>query len=116
MFFETHPEVYQRLVDRFGRGDPRIEQILWQANQAPIRHAIADGLDFDYSLARMDPEQYGVEREAIRLLAEGEGGEALAVLRTEAVPSRLREVELLLQADYQPIFDDATQVIHWILP
>ena len=64
----------------------------------------------------MDPERYGVEREAIRLLAEGEGGEALAVLRTEAVPSRLREVELLLQAGYEPVFDDVGQVIHWLAP
>lgn len=102
VFFETHPEVYQRLVERFGRGDPRIEQILWRANQAPIRQAIADGLPFDYSLARLAPERYAREPNALLLYADGQVDRALAVLGSGTVPARLREVELLLQAGTGP--------------
>jgi len=116
VFFETHPEVYQRLVDTFGPGDPHIEQVLWQANQAPIRQAIADGLPFDYSLARMDPQRYVRERNALLQHADGQVDRALSVLGTGTVPTSLREVELLLQAGYEPVFDDVGQVIHWLAP
>jgi VIT1/CCC1 family predicted Fe2+/Mn2+ transporter len=116
VFFETNPEIYQRLVDRFGRGDPRVQQILWEANQASIRQAIADGLPFDYSLARMDPERYARERNAVLLYAGGQVDRALSLLGTGTVPTSLREVELLLQAGYRPLFDDVAQVIHWLTP
>ena len=116
VFFETHPEVYQRLVDRFGANSPQVPDLLWRINEAPIQHAIADGLDFDYSLARTSPERYRLERDAVQLYMEGEVGAAFTLLERDTIPSRLREVDLLLQAGYQPVPDDAAQIIHWRLP
>jgi len=56
------------------------------------------------------------ERDAVLLYMQGHVADALRLLRRDTVPSRLREVDLLLQAGYQAVPDDAAQIIHWRQP
>lgn len=116
VFFETHPEIYRRIVERFGEGSPQVQDILWRINAAPVQQAIADGLGFDYSLARVTEVAYARERDALLEYVQGDVAEALDLLGRGTMPSRFREVDLLLRAGYQPVFDDVTQVIHWLAP
>jgi len=115
-YYTSHPDVYKKLEAVFGEKDPRIDQTLWQINQAALQKQIEKGADFDYSLASLkDVEKYKAEVGYVKLLVSGNVAEVLDTLSGESLPARLKEVQLLLDAGYTPHYDDAAQVIHWTL-
>lgn len=115
MWYESHPDIYKNLEAAYGENDPRIDQTLWQINQAALQKQIEKGVDFDYSMVSLTKINFDKEVAAINYMIAGDLGQAMSVLDRNTMPARLKEVQLLLDAGYTPEYDEATKVFHWAL-
>lgn len=119
VWYESHPDIYNKLEELYGKGDPRIDQTLWQINEAALQKQIDKRIDFDYSLMSIkNIGEYEVEIKYVKLLESGNVTDVLKRLgrkEGDALPARLKEIQLLLDIGYTPNYDNGAHVIHWTL-
>jgi hypothetical protein len=112
MFYTTNPGVSQLLDENIA--DPIVrDEIYMRINQAAIKTAIADDMNFDYSLNGVnDPD---VERAGIDAV-EKNNMDAVKKLFKGSIPFRMAEVKALFDAGYTYSLDLATNTVHFTKP
>jgi hypothetical protein len=120
IWYESHPDIYKNLEVAYGKNDPRINEALWQINQAALQKQIEQDLPFKYTLSGVNPDKLSNEMNAIQSIWNGANETDILKALDDGdrvnIPSRMKELEELYKANYELSYDAATNSYILIKP
>ena len=98
-----HPDMW----NMFGELGEKRDEVAWLVNQQVVQTGINKGLPFEYSLNGIPVEKIETEQQAIEAIFSGAtNSEIMDILKTDYLPVRIKEIQVLQEAGYEITFDE----------
>lgn len=102
--YNPHPDMWTSL-EKLGKA--KQEEVAWLINKQVVQTGIANGKPFEYTLNGIPTDVLDSEHNAIEAIFSGKSeADIKKILKSDKIPVRLKELQVLQQAGYKLSFDD----------